>query len=61
MFNATTSLGLSEHVELDVVERYARCSSYGFKRISNVQIIYVGASEYALLGADTKPKDDGAE
>ena len=58
MFNATTSLGLSEHVELDVVERYARCSSYGFKRISNVQIIYVGASEYALLGADTKPEDD---
>jgi hypothetical protein len=29
--------------------------------ISNVQIIYVGASEYALLGADTKPEDDEAE
>jgi hypothetical protein len=33
----------------------------GFKRISSVQIIYVGASEYALLGADTKPEDDEAE
>ncbi|MDA8635868.1 hypothetical protein N9L70_05705 [Rhodobacteraceae bacterium] len=47
-----------KNVELDVVERSARCSSCGFKRISNVQIIYVGASEYALLGADTKPEDD---
>ena len=36
-------------------------SSCGFKRISNVQIIYVGASEYALLGADTKPEDDETE
>ena len=26
--------------------------------IPSVQIIYVGASEYALLGADTKPEDD---
>jgi hypothetical protein len=41
---------LGEDVELDVVERSARCSSCGFKRISSVQIIYVGASEYALLG-----------
>ena len=49
---------LGEDVELDVVERSARCSSCGFKRISNVQIIYVGASEYALLGIDTKPEDD---
>ena len=49
---------LGEDVELDVVERIARCSSCGFKRISSVQIIYVGASEYALLGTDTKVKDD---
>ena len=49
---------LGEDVELDVVERSTRCSSCGFKRISSVQIIYVGASEYALLGADTKPEDD---
>ena len=41
---------LGEDVELDVFERSARCSSCGFKRISNVQTIYVGASEYALLG-----------
>jgi len=26
--------------------------------IPNVQIIYFGASEYALLGSDTKVKDD---
>ena len=49
---------LWEDVELDVVERSARCRSCGFKRISNVKINYVGASEYALLDADTKPKDD---
>ena len=52
---------LREDVELDVVEHSARCISCGFKRISNVQLIYVGASEYALLGVDTKPKDDEAE
>ena len=52
---------LGEVVELGVVERSARCNSCGFKRISSVQIIYVGASEYALLGADTKPEDDEAE
>ena len=52
---------LGEDVELDVVERSARCNSCGFKRISSVQIIYVGASEYALLGADTKPEDDETE
>ena len=49
---------LGQDFELDAVERSARCSSCGFKRISNAQIIYVGASEYALLGADTKPEDD---
>ena len=49
---------LGEDVELYVAERFARCSSCGFKRISNVQIIYVGASDYALQGADTKPGDD---
>ena len=49
---------LGEDFELDVVERSARCSSCGFKRISSVQIFYVGASEYALLSADTKPEDD---
>jgi hypothetical protein len=49
---------LGEDVELDAVERSARCSSCRFKRISNVQVIYVGASEHVLLGADTKPKDD---
>ena len=38
---------LGEDVELDVVEH-----------LSNVQIIYVEASEYALQGADTKPEDD---
>ena len=49
---------LGEDVELDLVERSAQCSSCGFKRISNVQISYVGASEYPLQGADTKPEDD---
>ena len=34
---------------LNVVERSARCSSCGFKLMSNVKIIYVGAREYALL------------
>ncbi len=47
-----------EDVELDVVEHSARCISCGFKQISNVQLIYVRASEYALQGADTKPEDD---
>jgi hypothetical protein len=51
---------LGGDVELDAVECSARCSSCGFKRISNVQIIYIGASEYALLDADSKPEDDGA-
>jgi hypothetical protein len=45
---------LGEDDDLDVVERSARCSSCGFKRISSVQNIFVVASEYALLGADTK-------
>ena len=49
---------LGEAVELAVVERSARCSRCGCKRISSVQIIYVGASEDALVGTDTKPEDD---
>mgnify|MGYP001212997654 FL=1 len=49
---------LGEAVELAVVERSARCSRCGCKRISSVQIIYVGASEDALVGADTKVEDD---
>ena len=49
---------LGEAVELAVVERSARCSRCGCKRISSVQIIYVGGSEYALLGTDTKVTDD---
>jgi len=52
---------LGEDVELNVVERSARCNSCGFKRISSVQIIYVGASDDALLGADTKSEDDETE
>ena len=39
---------LGENVALDMVERSARCSTCGFKLISNVQIIYVRAREYAL-------------
>ena len=49
---------LGEAVELAVVERSARCSRCGCKRISSVQIIYVGASEDALVGTDTKVEDD---
>ena len=47
-----------EDIELDLVQRSARCSRCGCKRISSVQIIYVGGSEDALLGTDTKVKDD---
>ena len=49
---------LGEDIELDLVQRSARCSRCGCKRISSVQIIYVGASEDALLGTDTKVEDD---
>ena len=49
---------LGKDVELDKVGRSARYSNCGFTRISYVQIIYVGASEYALQSADTKPEDD---
>ena len=52
---------LRDIVQPDVVARSARCNSCGFKRISSVQIIYVGASDYALLGADTKSEDDETE
>jgi hypothetical protein len=49
---------LGEDIELDLVVRSARCSHCGCKLISSVQIIYVGGSEYALLGTDTKVEDD---
>ena len=49
---------LGEDIELDLVVRSARCSRCGCKLISSVQIIYVGGSEYALLGTDTKVTDD---
>ena len=49
---------LGEDFELDLVVRSARCSRCRCKLISSVQIIYVGGSEYALLGTDTKVKDD---
>ena len=49
---------LGEDIELDLVVRSARCSRCRYKLISSVQIIYVRGSEYALLGSDTKVKDD---
>jgi len=49
---------LGEDIELDLVVRSARCSRCRCKLISSVQIIYVGASEDALVGTDTKPEDD---
>ena len=52
---------LGEDVELNVVERSARCNSCGFKRISSVQIIYVGASDYALLSNKSITKENEEE
>ena len=41
-------------VNLDAVERAARCSRCKIKSITSMQIIYVGSSGIALLGCETQ-------
>jgi hypothetical protein len=44
-------------VDVDVVERAARCSKCKAKSITSTQIIYVGNSGIALQSADNRLKD----
>ena len=48
-------------VSVDAVERAARCSRCKTKSITSMQIIYVGSSEIALLGCETKQRDDNLD
>jgi hypothetical protein len=41
-------------VDVDAVERAARCSKCKIKSISSTQIIYVGSSGVALQSADNR-------
>ena len=46
-------------VDVDAVERAARCSKCKIKSITSTQIIYVGSIGIALQGADNRlPKKD---
>ena len=44
-------------VDVDAVERAARCSKCKAKSITSTQIIYVGNSGIALQSADNRLKD----
>ena len=48
-------------VSVGVVERAAQCSRCKTKSITSMQIIYVGSSEIALLGCETKQSDDNLD
>ena len=45
-------------VSVDAIERAARCRRCRTKSITSMQIIYLGFSEIALLGCETKQSDD---
>ena len=48
-------------VSVDAIERAARCRRCRTKSITSMQIIYVGSSEIALLGCETKQSGDNLD
>ena len=48
-------------VNVDAIERAARCRRCRTKSITSMQIIYVGSSEIALLGCETKQSGDNLD